>query len=195
MKKVLICAILALLVGQVHSQNNELLSIQIEAGYHHDYNLKSSNFHFNYQLSPLVFVHFNKFRIGSGVNFITKNGDEYDISYLNVPILVSFDIYSKNSNRFNIIAGVSFDNLVKFKDKTTNEDILQTDKPNKELGMSLLLSIYYHRQLSRMFNVFVSPFAEFKVRNELGANPHYNWSYPQSGFAFGLKIGFEFGLK
>ena len=219
MKKIIICAVFALLAGQVYSQNKEFLSLQLGAGYYNYPNLKSNGSYFNYGLSPLVFLHIDKLKIGSGVIFATKkyscdyeittinkiSNKLYDINYLNIPILIGYNVYSKSSNRFDIFTGVSFDHFSKFKTTTTyknndgdisvTDDILATDKPALHLGISLLFSILYHRQLFDQLDVFVSPFAEFKVRNEGDDNPHYNWRFPNSVFALGIKIGIELNFK
>lgn len=219
MKKIIIFAILALFIGQIHAQKNDFLSLQVGVGYYNYPNLKSDDFYFNYGLSPLLFLNINKLKIGSGVNFSTKkysyeyeitpmnniSNKLYDINYLNVPILIGYRLYEKKLNRFDILAGVSFDHLIKFKTTTTHkyndgnvsvtDNILETDKPVSHSGISLMFSIYYYRQIFNQLDVFVSPFAEFKVRNEGEDNPRYNWRFPDKRFACGLKIGLEFNFK
>ena len=219
MKKTIILTVFAFLVGQSLSQNKEFLSLQLGAGYYNYPNLKSDGLYFNYGLSSLLFLNINKFKIGSGVNYSTKTYSHeyettpinnissklYDINYLNIPILVGYNVYSKNSNRFDISASISFDHLIKFKTTTTyessdgsvsvTEDILDTDKPVSHLGISMMFNIYYYRQLFDKLDVFVSPFVEYKARNEGDNNPHYNWRFPNGGLAWGLKIGLKVNLK
>ena len=129
----------------------------------------------------------------------------YDINYLNIPILIGYNVYSKNSNRFDISTDISFDHIVKFKTTTTYEssdgsvpvtdDILATDKPVSHLGISLMFNIYYYRQLFNNLDVFVSPFVEYKVRNEGDDNSRYHWRFLNGGLSLGLKIGLEFNFK
>jgi len=221
MKKLIICTLFALVALQAHSQKNDYLSLQLGAGYYYYANIKSSDFYFNYGLSPLLFLNINKLKIGSGVSFATKKYSHnynydvtptnsinmlYDINYINVPIVIGYNVYSKNSNRLDILAGVSFDHLIKFMITTTyeNEDgpvsetdniLLIMDKPGATHGISLLFSFYYYRQLFEHLNVFVSPFAEFKVRNDGEDNSSHNWRLPNQGLALGLKIGLEFSFK
>ena len=219
-KKIILCSILALFAGRGYSQKQDFLSLQLGAGYYYYPNIKSSDFYFNYGLSPMLYLNLNKLKIGSGVSYVAQkysfkyyyvtqinsiNSKLYDINYLHVPIVIGYNVYSKNSNRFDILAGVSFDNIIKFMTTTTYENndgpvsvtdnILKTDQPDTRPGISLLFSLYYYRHLFEQLDVFVSPFAEFKVRNEGDDNPHYHWRYPNGRLAFGLKIGLEFNLK
>ena len=120
MKKLICCALFALVALQAHSQKNDYLSLQLGAGYYYYANIKSSDFYFNYGLSPLLFLNINKLKIGSGVTFATNK-------------------YSHNYD--------------------------------------------------------VTPFAEFKVRNEGDDNPRYHWRFPNQGLALGIKIGLEFSFK
>lgn len=219
MKKLLCCALFALVALQAHSQKNDYLSLQLGAGYYYYANIKSSDFYFNYGLSPLLFLNINKLKIGSGVSYVAQKYSNkynvtlmnrissklYDINYLNVPIVIGYNVYSKNSNRLDILAGVSFDHFIKFMTTTKYENddgsvsvtdnILEIDKPDTRSGISLLFSFYYYRQLFEQLNVFVSPFAEFKVRNEGDDNPRYHWRFPNQGLALGIKIGLEFSFK
>ena len=219
MKKLLCCALFALVALQAHSQKNDYLSLQLGAGYYYYANIKSSDFYFNYGLSPLLFLNINKLKIGSGVSYVAQKYSNkynvtlmnrissklYDINYLNVPIVIGYNVYSKNSNRLDILAGVSFDHIIEFMNTNTYEknngtvsvtdNILKTDQPDTRFGISLLLSLYYYRQLFEHLDIFVSPFAEFKVRNEGDDNPHYHWHFPNNVVTLGLKIGLEFSLK
>jgi hypothetical protein len=193
--------------------------LQLGAGYYYYANIKSSDFYFNYGLSPLLFLNINKLKIGSGVTFATNKYSHnydvtptnsissklYDINYLNVPIVIGYNVYSKNSNRLDILAGVSFDHIIEFMNTNTYEknngtvsvtdNILKTDQPDTRSGISLLFSLYYYRQLFEQLDVFVSPFAEFKVRSEGDDNPRYHWRFPNQGLALGIKIGLEFSFK
>lgn len=219
MKKIVICTLFALLAGQAFSQNKEFLSLQMEAGYYYYPSLNSDEFYFNYGLSPLLFVNINKFKIGFGVSYTTKNYSYdydvtvinhiskkfYDIGYLCVPILLSYNVYSNNSNRINILTGLSFDNIVKFKTTTTynyddychsvTDDILVKDLTGTNRGFSILFSVYYYRHLSDPLKIFVSPFVEYKILNEIEYHPRYDWSFPNNKFTLGLKLGLEFDFK
>ena len=219
MKRLFAIVLLVLFSTFGKAQNKEFLSLQLGVGYYNYPNLKSDDVYFNYGLSPLLFLNIERFKIGSGVSFATKKYSYeyeitpinnisnmlYDINYLNIPIVVGYNVYSKNSNRFDISAGVSFDHLIKFKTTTTYEssdgsvpvtdDILATDKPVSHLGISLMFNIYYYRQLFNNLDVFVSPFVEYKVRNEGDDNPRYHWRFPNGGLSLGLKIGLEFNFK
>ncbi len=219
MKKIILCSILVLLVSHAYSQNYDFLSLQCGAEYDYYPNIKSSDFYFNYGLSPLLFLNINKLKIGSGVSYVAQkysdkyyvtqingiNSKLYDINYLNVPIVIGYTVYARNSNRFDILAGVSFDHIIKFITTTTyeqndgpvsvTENILKTDQPDTKSGISLLFSIYYYKPLLEQLNVFLSPFAEFKVRNEGTDNPHYHWNFPHNGIVLGLKIGLEFDFR
>jgi hypothetical protein len=219
MKKLICCALFALVALQAHSQKNDYLSLQLGAGYYYYANTKSSDFYFNYGLSPLLFLNINKLKIGSGVSFATKKYSHnydvtptnsissklYDINYLNIPIIIGYNVYSKHLNRLDILAGVSFDHFIKFMTTTKYENddgpvsetdnILEIDKPDTRSGISLLFSLYYYRQLLEQLNVFVSPFAEFKVRSEGDNNPHFRWHFPNNVVTLGLKIGLEFSFK
>lgn len=144
----------------------------------------------------------NKYDV-TQINSISKK--IYDISYMNVPIVIGYTVYARNSNCFDILAGVSFDHIIKFITTTTyeqnnesvsvTENILETDQPDTKNGISLLLSIYYYKPLIEQLNVFVSPFAVFKVRNEGTDNPHYFWRFPNNEIVLGLKIGLEFDFR
>lgn len=219
MKKLIICTLFALVALQAHSQQNEYLSLQCGVEYDYYPIIKSNDFYFNYGLSSLLFLNINKLKIGSGVSYVAQkysnkynvtqmnriSSELYDIKYLNVPIVIGYNIYSKKSNRFDILAGISFDHIIEFMNTNTYEknngtvsvtdNILKTDQPDTRSGISLLFGLYYYRQLFEQLDVFVSPFAEFKVRNEGDNNPHFRWHFPYNVVTLGLKIGLEFSFK
>ena len=219
MKKIILYSIFALLASHVYSQKYDFLSLQCGVEYDYYPNIKSSDFYFNYGLSSMIFLNIYKLKIGSGVSYVAQKYSNkydvtqinsisrklYDINYLNVPIVIGYTVYARNSNRFDILAGVSFDHIIKFITTTTyeqndesvsvTENILKSDQPDTKYGISLLFSIYYYKPLLEQLDIFVSPFAEFKVRNEGTDNPHYHWRFPNNGIVLGLKIGLEFDFR
>lgn len=215
MKTRIICLFIFIHLGSyTYSQNKESYSIQIGTAYLH-YHQNSSTYYFNYGFSSMFGLNINRLRIRSGLLYTTEtfsidyeitpinpyhNNNKYSIRYINVPITVGYEIYSKEHHSFSIHGGVVISNVNHYTITETYQytdytDAITENIPRKMFrhGFSYHAEFQYGRILNRNLAVLVAPYFEIKTRLDHDYTPYFD--FPAHGICLGLKLALEHSFK
>ena len=193
-------------------QHVEKFSAEIDIGYTYYYISNNRADYFNYGISTLISYNIDKYALSTGINYSTKNSyynvvpdasnnflkkRDYDLQYINIPILFKFGEHSVKKISYRLISGFVFNHIVNY-DITSyylnNTPALEKDvKASQKTGISLRLGGNLSHHLRNKICVNLSPFIDYKF--ELDHKDYYRPDYKQltdDRFSFGIKLGIEY---
>lgn len=224
MKKIIFILLFALNLSQIYSQEKNYFSVQFDADYiYYFYNNKDNNIYnqldlknkFNYGFSLMGSKYFNKFKISTGINYVSKTcnhkdfeGDSWGvksidkkIKYINLPIIGSYEIFSHNTFNTDIDLGLILNRIVDYRLKTyyinNNVSIGDNIYAGQQLGLSIIGGFTFTKLIGQKFALNIQPFICYKLINDhdIKYSMYIGSKLPDDKLSLGIKIGLEFLFK
>ncbi len=196
------------------NENKSYSSIEIDAIYGYHFIVKEHhNFHNNYKncgFSLFFPRHINKLKVSLGVNYYSRSyyyipdytttlqRRNYNIQYLNLPMLIHLEVVSLKSVKLNILIGASFNSIFDYKTESVYPNKIVVNENNiniwNNLGLGLVQGITIVKPLNQKMNLNVSHFANTKLISETYVydDVYFN-EYPiYDRWSVGIKIGIEY---
>jgi len=194
-------------------QHNENFSGEINANYTYYYISNKRINYFNYGFSALLSYRTDKFKFSSGINYSTKNSyyriipnvsnnflekRDYEIQYINIPVLYTFGEQSLKKINFGLVSGIIFNYIVNYditsyylNSTPTFEDNV---KSGQKTGISLRLGTNISKYINDKISINLSPFIDYKFEFD-HKNYYYRPDYRQltdDRLSFGFIFGIEY---
>lgn len=223
MKKNFIFILLfALSLSHLYSQEKNYFSIQADNSYQYyffnnnDENLYKLDFKnkFNYGFSLIGSKYFNKFKISTGIKYISKTCNnnveeplsetlsrDFKIKYINLPIIGSYEIFSRNTFNTDIDLGLILNRIVDYRLKTyyinNNVSIGDNIYAGQQLGLSIIGGFTFTKLIGQKFALNIQPFICYKLINDhdIKYSMYIGSKLPDDKLSLGIKIGLEFLFK
>ena len=206
MKKYFFCFLLFFWALKTHSQVGDNFSIECDANYYYYFVGNNSN-NFNYGFSLLTSKNINFLKISAGINYSTKSyySQEdplslilkrvYNLEYLNFPIIVNSEIYSRRKFSSSLLIGIAFNHIIKYhilsyykNGEILIENILLDDK---SLGVTFITGTTFSWAIGNKCLLNLAPFINYRlIPDHDNQRPDYK-NIPNDKIAVGCKIGVE----
>lgn len=211
MKILIIIFLIAISSSVVFSQDKNLISSEIDANFYNYCISKENTNKFNYGFSLLFSRYLRKLKISFGINYSTKYYNapgnaffeverrEYNLQYLNFPIIMNYPVITKEKHFISFLTGITFNNIIDYRIRSYyySGDIYIADNllNQKSLGMSLNigLTISVTTGKNTLFNL--SPIISIKIVPDHDVQKYSYKNIPDDIFSIGLKIGIEYLIK
>jgi len=211
MKKILYSLLLTLLAFKTYSQEKDYFSTEFDANYYYYFVGNDNTNNFNYGFSFFFSKYIHKLKFSAGVNYSTKSYNsqedflnsiskrEYNLKYLNIPIIVNIQIMSQKGFFVSILTGFGFNNIVDYNIKTyymnggyvTDNNLLD----DKRLSITYMLGTTFSKSIEKKIILNMSPIINYKlIPDYKEQRPNYK-NIPNDKLSFGFKIGIEYGFK
>ncbi len=152
-----------------------------------------------------------KLKLSTGINYSTKSyysqadinnsiaKREYDLKYLNIPIIANIELMSQKGVSISLLTGFVFNNIVDYNIETyflngdsENENDLLEDK---KIGVTYMLGTTFSKSIGEKFILNMSPIANYKlIPDHSDQRPNYK-NIPNDRLSLGFKIGIEYLIK
>jgi hypothetical protein len=178
MKRIIFCILLFFFALKTFSQDKDYFSTEFDANYYYYFVGNNSSNNFNYGFSILISKYINKVKVSSGINYSTKSyntqGDpfwliekrEYNLYYLNFPIITNIEIFSHRKFSSNVLTGFTFNQIIDYKIKSfylNGETLIEDNLLNdKKLGLTFLLGTTFSKSIGNKWLLNLSPFINYK---------------------------------
>lgn len=208
MKKLIFCLFIVTVTLNSYSQSRENFSTEIDVNYYNYLSIGQSTNNFNYGFSLLFSKHIKKLKISTGINYSTKSyfyevtpivadnylsKKEYNISYLNFPIIANVEVFSKKSFQYSLLMGASFNHVINYNIDSYylyNPRIRENISVKKiGLGTTLTFGASISKLISSKFRVNFAPFLNFKIKDNESS---YYSNIDDDNLSVGAKISFEY---
>jgi hypothetical protein len=211
MRKIIFYLLLFFLALKTFSQDKDYFSTEFDANYYYYFVGDNSSNNFNYGFSILISKYINKVKVSSGINYSTKSyntqGDpfwliekrEYNLDYLNFPIITNIEIFSHRKFSSSVLTGFTFNQIVDYKIKSfylNGETLIEDNLLNdKKLGLTFLLGTTFSKSIGNKWLLNLSPFINYKlIPDHNDQRPDYK-NIPDDRVFLGFKIGIEYLFK
>lgn len=226
MKKTVFILLFALSISQIYSQEKNYFSIQVDNSYQYyffnnnDENLYKLDFKnkFNYGFSLIGSKYFNKFKISTGINYISKTCNnnveeplsetlsrDFKIKYINLPIIGSYEIFSRNTFNTDIDLGLILNRIIDYRIKvySINNQTFISDNidAGQQLGLSITGGFTFSKLIGKKLVLNLQPYVCYKIINDHDynkiRNPNFYIYYilPEDRFSLGIQLGIEYLFK
>lgn len=210
MRKTIFCLLLFFWTTTTFSQDKDYFSTEFDANYYY-YFVGENNNNLNYGFSLLVSKYIQKVKLSAGVNYSIKSynsqGDqfysilkrEYNLEYLNFPIIANIEIFSQRKFHSSILIGFTFNQITDYtiksyylNGKTLTENNLLD---NKRLGISFVFGTTFSKLIGNKYLFNLSPIISYKlVSDHDNQRPDYK-NIPDDKISIGVRIGIEYLFK
>lgn len=211
MKKILSSLLLVLLTLEIYSQERNYFSTEFDANYFYYFVGNDNTNNFNYGFSFLCSKYMHKLKLSTGVNYSTKSyysqediynsiaKREYNLRYLNIPIIANIDLISQKELSISLLTGFGFNNIVYYSietyflngDSENDNDLLQA----KKMGVTYMLGTTFSKSIGEKFILNLSPIANYKlIPDYTDQRPIYK-NIPNDRLSLGFRIGIEYLIK
>jgi hypothetical protein len=211
MRKIIFYLLLFFLALKTFSQDKDYFSTEFDANYYYYFVGNNNSNNFNYGFSILISKYINKVKVSSGINYSTKSyntqGDpfwliekrEYNLDYLNFPIITNIEIFSHKKFSSSVLTGFTFNQIVDYKIKSfylNGETLIEDNLLNdKKLGLTFLLGTTFSKSIGNKWLLNLSPFINYKlIPDHNDQRPDYK-NIPDDRVFLGFKIGIEYLFK
>lgn len=211
MKKTIVFILMAFCFFELYSQEENCLSAEIDGSSYHYFMNEGRHNDFNYGYSFILSKYIHNIKVSFGANYSTKNTYlniqptswldslnkiDYNISYLNFPIFVTFNVYSFNKLKITCLGGVVFNKIINYDITTHYQNKSKITEKNIQAGQNLGLSFRFGIGLTKSIfpnvNLNFSPFIDYKAMLDYREQrPDYR-NLTDDRFSFGLKLGVEY---
>lgn len=207
MNKIVFCLLLFFWALKTYSQNKDYFSTEFDANYYYYFVGKNNSNNLNYGFSLLVSKYIQKVKISTGINYSIKSfntqGDsfysiqkrEYNLEYLNFPIIVNIEIFSQKKFFSSFLTGFAFNQIIDYNIKSyylNGETLTDKNLLNKRLGRTFMLGTTFSKSIGNRYLLNLSPFINYKlVPDHDNQRPDYK-NIPDGKISLGFKIGIEF---
>jgi hypothetical protein len=163
------------------------------------------------RILQLVSKYIQKLKFSTGINYSIKSynsqGDpfysiekrEYNLEYLNFPIIANIEIFSHRKFRSSIFTGFTFNHIIDYNIKSfyLNGEALTENNllDNKKLGVTFMLGTTFSKSIGNKYLLNLSPFINYKlVPDHDNQRPDYK-NIPDDKISIGFRIGIEYLFK
>jgi hypothetical protein len=208
-----ILIILSLSFLYVEAQDNRDWSSEIDANYYYYFTGNNTNNDFNYGFSLLLSRKLDRLKISSGLSYSTLKyyytadptptnsleKREYNLRYLNVPLLVAYYcLDSKKNVNILIESGLIVNTVVSYNitsyylnQPTIDEEGSFSDN---NFGLTFRLGTNISSVLINRFILNAGPFVDYKfINNGEGNSPDYR-NIPDVNLSIGFRVGVEYNF-
>ena len=212
MKKSILFIIIGLSSINVNGQDTCGLSIEIDANYYYHFVGGNTNNRFNYGFSLLISKKLEKLKISLGLDYSTLyyyydveptspsflKMREYDLQYINVPLLIGYEAKKNKSLKIVILGGVIFNKIVSYHLTSyylNAPPITENGSyPSNNLGLTIRFGTDISKALSKRFNLNAGPFVDYKlIKNGQEQRPDSR-NTPDIVGSLGFKLGIEYNF-
>jgi hypothetical protein len=211
MRKIIFCLLLFFWALKTYSQDKDYFSTEFDANYYYYFVGNNNSNNLNYGFSLLVSKYIQKLKFSTGINYSIKfynsQGDpfysiekrEYNLEYLNFPIIANIEIFSHRKFRSSILTGFTFNHIIDYNIKSfyLNGETLTENNllDNKKLGVTFMLGTTFSKLIGNKCLLNLSPFINYKlVPDHDNQRPDYN-NIPDDKISIGFRIGIEYLFK
>ena len=211
MKKKILFLIIAFCALKTYSQNKDYFSTEFDANYYYYFVGNNNSNNLNYGFSLLASKYIQKLKFSTGISYSIKSynsqGDpfysiqkrEYNLEYLNFPIIANIELFSHRKFCSSILTGFTFNQIVDYNIKTyyQNGETLTENNllDNRKLGITYMFGTTFSTFISNKCTVNLSPFINYKlVPDHDNQRPDYT-NIPDDKIFIGFRIGIEYLFK
>ncbi len=211
MRKIIFCLLLFFGALKTYSQSKDYFSTELDANYYYYFVGDNNSNNLNYGFSLLVSKYIQKLKISTGISYSIKSynsqGDpfysiqerEYNLEYLNFPIIANIELFSHRKFRSSILTGFTFNHIVDYNIKTyyQNGETLTENNllDNKKLGVTFMLGTTFSKSIGNKCLFNLSPFMNYNlVSDHDNQRPDYR-NIPDDKISIGFRIGIEYLFK
>ncbi len=209
--KIIILTVIIVITIDSFCQRPEKLSAEVDMNFFHYLISQNRKNYFNYGYSILFSYSNDNFKVSSGINYSTKNsyyyGDpssfdqlirrDYRLSYLNIPLLITYG--HEPSRKFNVqfVGGIIFNNILDYdivSYHTYGGPVYENDvDADQKTGISLRMGMNVSHAFNQRLILNLSPFIDFKFVLDHYDNyrPNYK-NLTDDRFLLGVKLGIEY---
>ena len=208
MRKIILCLLIFFSAVKIYSQQNDCFSTEFDANYYYYFVGNTNSNNLNYGFSLLVSNYIQKLKISTGIGYSIKSynsqGDpfssilkrEYNLEYLNFPIIANIEFFSHRKFFSSILTGFRFNQIVDYKIETYYQDgeIFTDDNllVYKQLGITFMLGTTFSKLIGTKCIVNLSPFINYNlVPDHDNQRPDYR-NIPDDKISIGLRLGIEY---
>lgn len=211
MRKLIFCLLLFFWVLKTYSQDKDYFSTEFDANYNYYFVGTNNSNNLNYGFSLLVSRYIQKLKFSTGINYSIKSynsqGDpfysiekrEYNLEYLNFPIIANIEINSHKKFRSSILTGFTFNHIIDYNIKSfylSGETLTENNLlDNKKLGVTFMLGNTFSKSIGNKCLLNLSPYINYKlVTDHDNQRPDYK-NIPDDKISIGFRIGIEYLFK
>ena len=211
MKKIIFFIILIICVSKIYGQKKNYFSIEGDANYYYYFIGENKSNNLNYGFSLHVSKYIQKLKLSTGINYSIKSynsqGDpfysiekrEYNLEYLNFPMIANIKIFSHRKFRSSILTGFTFNHIIDYNIKSfylNGESLTENNLlDNKRLGVTFMLGTTFSKSIGNKCLLNLSPFINYMlVPDHDNQRPNYK-NIPDDKLFIGFKIGIEYLFK
>lgn len=211
MRKIILCLLLFFWAIKTFSQDKDYFSTEFDANYYYYFVGENKSNNLNYGFSLLVSKYIQKVKLSTGINYSTKSYDsegdqfysiqkrEYNIEYLNYPIIANIEIFTQRKFYSSILTGFTFNQIIDYNIKSyylNGETLVENNLlDNKRLGLAFMLGTALSKTVGNNYQIALTPFINYKiVPDHDNQRPDYK-NIPDDKVFIGFKIGVEYLFK
>lgn len=207
MKKNALFFVLYIIAYEIYGQKNNF-STEINVNYTYYFVGENNSNNLNYGFSLFASKYIQKLKLSTGINYAIKSYNsqsdqlysiqkrEYNLKYLNIPIIANIDIFSQNKFISCILTGIAFNQITDFNIKTyylNGETITDINLlSNRKLGLSFMLGTTFSLLIGDKYLLNLSPVINYKlIPDHDNQRPNYK-NIPNDKVSIDLKFGVEY---
>jgi len=214
MKKCILGILMIVYSLASYGQEENKFSIGMDANYLYHHLDKDMNNNFNYGFSLLMSENIARIKVSFGLNYSTFNTyytakptnnsasylekEEYEVQYLNFPLLVYFRNNSEKLSNVNPYIGIIVSKAINYDmvsyylntPPVYNNDIYM----HQTLGFTFRIGVNVSKPICQHIVLNTAIFSDFKLVTNSVSRSHGFGELPDSGITFGLKIGVDYCL-